>query len=93
MSIQIKQIIPSESYSGLECYKLGFEDARLQMVDQINSLLDMKAEYDKAFCIIRHAGITKEETKKLSTALALLLNRQQTTLLLLKKDTTNEEHY
>jgi len=91
MSIQIKQIIPNESCSGLKGYNLGFEDARLQMVDQINNLIAMKEEYDRAFCIIRHAGITKEETKKLSTALALLLNRQQTTLILLEKEKENEK--
>lgn len=85
MSIQIKKIIPNESCFGLEGYKLGFNDAYLQMVDQVNSLLNMKEEYDRAFCIIRHAGITKQETKKLSTALNLLLNKHHTAILLLNK--------
>ena len=86
MSIQVKQIIPNESHFGLEGYMLGFNDAYLQMVDQVNSLIEMKEEYDRAFCIIRHAGITKVETKKLSTALALLLNRHATKLVLANKE-------
>jgi len=85
MDTKIKEIELDKACLHIEGYVEGFNDARLQMTDQLNSLLDMKAEYDRAFCIIRHAGITKEETKKLSTALALLLNKHASELVLLNE--------
>lgn len=86
MTIQVKQIEMDEGATHLEGYKLGFNDAYLQLVDQVNSLVEMKAEYDRAFCIVRHAGIQKQATTKLSTAVSLLIARQQTTLILLEKE-------
>ena len=91
MSVQIKRPIANESCFGLEGYKLGFNDAYLQMLDQVNSLLAMKEEYDRSFCIIRHAGVTKIESKKLSTSITMLLHKHAVDLLLLKKDKDNEE--
>ncbi len=91
MSTQIKRPIANESCFGLEGYKLGFNDAYLQMLDQVNSLLSMKDEYDRAFCVIRHAGVTKIESKKLSTALTMLLHKHEATLLLLNKQINTDD--
>lgn len=89
MDTQIKDIEMDEGVTHLQGYQLGFEDAKLQMIDQINSLINMKAEYDRTFCILRQAGVTREETKMLSTALSLLLasHKKEILLLKLKEDT------
>lgn len=73
MSLLMGQVEMDEGCTHLEGYKLGFNDAYLQMVDKVNSLIEIKAEYDRAFCILRQEGVTRDDTKQLSTALSMLL--------------------
>lgn len=85
MSTQIKIPLMDKDHADNKEYNLGFRDCYLQMIDTLNSLITMKSEYDKSFCIIRHAGITKKESYKLSTALQHLTMKHEKEILLLEK--------
>ncbi len=53
-------------------YAVGNVEAEVKYRERIASLEAIKAEYDRTFLILREAGITREQTKKLSVAAYLL---------------------
>ena len=88
-----KIILPKmdEGCTHLEGYRLGFDDAYVQLAEQVKSLIVIKSEHDRAFCLIRELGITKEEAKSLSVALAALQHKHRKEIILLKHKVNQNE--
>ena len=77
---------PNEGCLHLDGYRLGFNDALLQIEDELIQLRNIRAEYDRSLHLLRDEGVLKHEAKHLSTALRKLIQQFKRTILLAKKD-------